>query len=150
MRSDSPVPVPFDTALSLQLPLFSSYVRAGFPNPADDHQEADIDLNALLVRNPAATFLLRVAGESMINAGIYPDDVVVVDRSLTVQQRDVVVAEVEGEFTIKRFLRQNRKIILAPENPAFRSLVFSPEMELSIFGVVTFTLHRHRARRWRR
>jgi DNA polymerase V len=150
MRAGSPVPVPLDTALSLQLPLFSSYVRAGFPNPADDHRESDIDLNALLIHHPAATFLLRVAGESMIGVGIYPEDIVVVDRSLSVQQRDVVVAEVEGEFLIKRFLRQNGSIVLAPENPAFRPLTFTPEMELTIFGVVTFTLHRHRSRRWRR
>ncbi|HLV97044.1 MAG TPA: translesion error-prone DNA polymerase V autoproteolytic subunit [Ktedonobacterales bacterium] len=149
MRSGS-VPVPFETTSSLQLPLFSSYVRAGFPNPADDHHEPDIDLNTLLVRNPVATFLLRVDGESMIDAGIYPEDLVVVDRSLTVQQRDVVVAEVEGEFLIKRFLRQNGAILLASENPVFRPLIFTPEMDLSIFGVVTFTLHRHRTRRWRR
>ncbi len=150
MRSASPVPVPLETTSSLQLPLFSSYVRAGFPNPADDHLEQRIDLNTLLMPHPDASFLLRVAGESMIEAGIYPEDVVVIDRSLEVQQRDIVVAEVEGEFTIKRFLRQSGSIILAPENPAFRPLVFTPEMELTIFGVVTFTLHRHRARRWRR
>jgi DNA polymerase V len=83
----------------------------------------------------------------MIGAGIYPEDIVVVDRSLSVQQRDVVVAEVEGEFLIKRFLRQNGNIILASENPAFRPLVFMPGMDLEIFGVVTFTLHRHRSKR---
>ena len=112
MRASRPVPVSLDTASSLQLPLFSSYVRAGFPNPADDHREADLDLNTFLIRNPPATFLLRVAGESMVDAGIYPDDVVVIDRSLTVQQRDIVVAEVEGEFTIKRFLRESGRIIV--------------------------------------
>jgi SOS-response transcriptional repressor LexA len=81
MRASSPAPVPLDTVSSLQLPLFSSYIRAGFPNPADDHVEQDIDLNALLMPHPAASFLLRVAGESMIDAGIYPEDIVVVDRS---------------------------------------------------------------------
>jgi DNA polymerase V len=150
MRSGSPAPVPLEATASLQLPLFSSYVRAGFPNPADDHREADIDLNDLLVRNPVATFLLRVEGESMVDAGIYPEDIVVVDRSLAVQQRDVVVAEVEGEFLIKRFLRESGKIILASENPVFQPLIFTGERELTIFGVVTFTLHRHRARRWKR
>ena len=150
MRSDRPVPVPLKASLSLQLPLFSSYVRAGFPNPADDHIEHRIDLNTLLLPNPEASFLLRVSGESMIDAGIYPEDVVVIDRSLEVQQRDIVVAEIEGEFLIKRFIRQSGRIILAPENPSFRPLVFTPDMELTIFGVVTFTLHRHRARRWRR
>ena len=150
MRSGSPEPVPLARAVSLQLPLFSSYVRAGFPNPADDHNEPDLDLNMLLVRNPTATFLLRVAGESMIEAGIYPDDVVIVDRSLTVQQRDIVVAEVEGEFLIKRFLREDGAVILASENPIFKPLIFSGEQSLSIFGVVTFTLHRHRGRRWKR
>ena len=150
MRSGSPVPLPLESASSLQLPLFSSYVRAGFPNPADDHLEQRIDLNDFLTPHPDASFLLRVAGESMIDAGIYPDDVVVIDRSLTVQQRGVVVAEVEGEFLIKRFLREPGKVILASENPVFKPLVFTGEMELTIFGVVTFTLHRHRARRWRK
>ena len=86
----------------------------------------------------------------MINAGIYPQDIVIVDRSLSAQPGDVVVAELEGEFLIKRFLREPGKIILASENPAFRPLVFTSEMDLSIFGVVTFTLHRHRSRRWHR
>jgi len=150
MRSSKPVPVPFNSVSSLQLPLFSAYVRAGFPNPADDHVEERIDLNALLTPHPDASFLLRVDGESMIDAGIYPGDVVVIDRSLTVVQRDVVVAEVEGEFLIKRFIRQNGRIILASDNPVFRPIEFTGDMELIIFGVVTFTLHRHRERRWRR
>lgn len=144
------VPTPLDSVPLLQLPLFTSYVRAGFPNPADDHFERTLTANDIVIQHPAATFLLQVDGESMIDAGIYPGDYVVVDRSLEVQQRDVVVAEVEGEFTIKRFLRQNGTIVLSPENPAFRPLVFTGEMELSIFGVVTFTLHRHRPVRRRR
>src|SRR5215469_16278737 len=114
-----PRPVPLETCSSFQLPLFSSYVRAGFPNPADDHLEQRIDLNDFLTPHQDASFLLRVAGESMIDAGICPDDVVVIDRSLAVQQRDVVVAEVEGEFLIRRLLSENGKIILASENSLF-------------------------------
>lgn len=146
MRS-RPIPISLDSVPSLQLPLFSSYIRAGFPNPADDHYERGLTVTDILIRNEPATFLLQVDGESMIGAGIYPDDYVVVDRSLDVQQRDVVVAEVGGEFTIKRFVRQNGLIILSPENSAFDPMVFTPEMDLSIFGVVTFTLHRHRPRK---
>jgi DNA polymerase V len=146
MRSERLVRVPFDS-VPLQLPLFATPVRAGFPNPADDFLEAEIDLNDYLIRNRAATILLRVAGDSMVGAGIYEDDVVVVDCSLEARQHDVVVAEVEGAFTIKRFERHNGAVILRPENPAYQPLVFTPEMELSLVGVVTFTLHRHRGKR---
>lgn len=121
MRGAAPVPVPFETASALQLPLFSSYVRAGFPNPADDHLEAEIGLQVLLVRNPPAAFLLRVAGESMIGAGIYPEDLVVIDRSLSVQQRGVV-AEVEGEFLIKRFCLSSPLSSFAIDHPPRPSL----------------------------
>ena len=80
MRASRAVPVPLDTT-AFQLPLFASPVRAGFPNPADDHVEQDRDLNAYLIRNPAASFLLRVVGDSMSGAGIFEDDIVVCDRS---------------------------------------------------------------------
>jgi len=125
---------------SLQLPLFSSYMRAGFPNPADDYMEQRIELNALLMPHPDVGFLLRVDGESMIEAGIYPGDVAVIDRSQEVLQRDVVVSEVEGEFLIKRFIHQRGRIILASENPAFRPRVFTPEMEVTILRTPNKTL----------
>lgn len=148
MRS-RPRPFSLNAVPALQLPLFSSYIRAGFPNPADDHFERGLTVSDIIVSNPLATFLLQVDGESMIGAGIYPGDYVVVDRSLEVRHRDVVVAEVDGEFTIKRFLRHNGTIQLAPENPAFRPLIFTAEMEveLTIFGVVIANLHMHRPRR---
>lgn len=140
-----PAPVPFD-AVPVQLPLFASPVRAGFPNPADDHVEQDIDLNDYLIHNPASSFLLRVAGDSMIQAGIFPGDVVIVDRSLSARQHDVVVAVVEGEFTIKRFERQNGAVLLQPENPAYQPLVITPEVDASVWGVVCWVLHRPKRR----
>lgn len=141
-----PVPVPLETA-RFQLPLFATPVRAGFPNPADDHIEQGIDLNDYLIRTPPATFLLEVAGDSMIGAGIFPGDMVIVDKSLDPQQNDVVIAVVEGEMTIKRMERQNGKVLLKPENPQFDTLVITPEMDASIWGVVTFTLHRLRPKK---
>lgn len=146
MRASCPTPVPLETT-RFQLPLFASSVRAGFPNPADDHIEQDIDLNDYLIHNPPATFLLHVAGDSMIGAGIFPGDVVIVDKSLAPQPHDVVVAVVEGEFTIKRLERQNGTVRLQPENPSYDALVITPEMDATVWGVVTFTLHRHRAKK---
>lgn len=141
-----PVPVPLETT-RFQLPLFATPVRAGFPNPADDHIEQGIDLNEYLIQNAPATFLLQVTGESMTGAGIFPGDVVIVDKSLAPQQNDVVIAIVEGEFTIKRMERQNGHVLLKPENPTFDTLVITPEMDASVWGVVTFTLHRHRPKK---
>jgi len=84
-------------------------VEAGFPSPADDHLERGIDLNEELVRNPAATFYVRVKGESMRDAGIHPGDLLMIDRSVTPVDRQIVVAMIDGEFTVKRFRNRNGK-----------------------------------------
>jgi DNA polymerase V len=141
MHRSRQAPVPLE-ANSFQLPLFSSRIRAGFPNPADDYIEEVIDLNDLLIRNQPATFMLRVAGDSMIHAGIWPNDILLVDRSLEAQQNDIIVAAVEGDYTVKRFVRENGHVLLMPANPKYQPIKVTPEMEASIFGVVTFVLHR--------
>ncbi|MDA0859295.1 MAG: translesion error-prone DNA polymerase V autoproteolytic subunit, partial [Verrucomicrobia bacterium] len=101
MKVDAPIP--FARRTELSLPLFSARVQAGFPSPADDHLERSIDLNEELIRNPAATFFVRVKGESMQDAGIASGDILVVDRSLAPTDRKIVVAMIDGEFTVKRF-----------------------------------------------
>jgi len=122
----------------LSVPFFLDAVKAGFPSPAADYTDSSLDFNQLLVKNPPATFCLRVAGDSMKEAGIYPGDMVVVNRSLRPCHRDVVVAEVEGEFTLKRLLiRPGGELCLHPENDLYPDLIFSEQQELSIFGVVT-------------
>ncbi|MCC8165162.1 MAG: translesion error-prone DNA polymerase V autoproteolytic subunit [Planctomycetes bacterium] len=120
----------------LPLPFSGSKVPAGFPSPADDHMEPPLDLNAHLIQNPSATFLVRVAGHSMINAGIAPGDILVVDKSLDARHSSIVVAVVNGEFTLKRFRLRNGVAQLVSENPDSPPIDFEEGDELSIWGVV--------------
>ena len=122
-------------------PLFASKVEAGFPSPAEGLLEETLDLNAYLIRNPSATFLVRVAGESMTGAGIFSDDILVVDRSEEPREGAVVVAVVDNEFTVKRFARRAGRIELRAENPAYPPIRLSDESELSIWGVVRHVIH---------
>ena len=122
-------------------PLFASPVSAGFPSPADDYIEQDIDLHDYLVKNPPATFLVRAEGDSMIDAGIFSGDILVVDRSLTPHDRSVVIAVVDGDLTVKRFLKSKKGITLAPENDNYDPIEISNEQELTIWGVVTNVIH---------
>jgi len=137
-------PIPYEKRTSLRLPLVSANVEAGFPSPADDHLERAIDLNEELVRNPAATFYVRVKGESMRDAGIHPGDLLMIDRSVTPVDRQIVVAMIDGEFTVKRFRKRNGKITLEAENPAFQPIEVGEDQELTIWGAVTYIIHQAR------
>lgn len=137
-------PIPFGKRTSLKLPLVSASVEAGFPSPADDHLERSIDLNEELIRNPAATFLVRVKGESMRDAGIHSGDILVVDRSVTPADRQIVVAMIDGEFTVKRFRKQNGRITLEAANDSFAPIEVGEEQELTIWGAVTYIIHQAR------
>lgn len=121
----------------LAVPVFSSRVPAGFPSPADDYLEAVLDLNALLITDPPATFMVRVAGDSMVGAGIGSGDILVVDRSLTPVHGDVVLAIVDGDFTVKRLHKRGSRVALIPENPAYAAIELHDGQELQIWGVVT-------------
>ena len=127
------------------LPFFTERVAAGFPSPAQGYMEAPLDLNELCIRQQEATFLLRVEGDSMLEAGIFPDDILVVDRSLEAAHGDVVVASLNGEFTVKE-LRLKPQPMLMPRNPRYAAMLLA-DQEWALFGVVTFSLHVHRARR---
>ncbi len=124
-----------------ELPLYADRIQAGFPSPAEDQLEETLDLNAYLVKNPPATFLLRVSGESMVDAGIFPDDMLVVDRSETPKNGDIVVAVVDGDFTVKRLVLRGKRIELRAENPDFPPIRFDEETELTIWGVVRHAIH---------
>ena len=137
-------PIPFAKRLSLKLPLVSASVEAGFPSPADDHMERGIDLNEELIRNPAATFLVRVEGETMRDAGIHSGDVLIVDKSLTPTDRKIVVAMIDGNFTVKRFRKRGGQVFLEAENPSFPPIEVTEGQELSIFGVVAYIIHQAR------
>ena len=125
----------------LSLPLFTGKVAAGFPSPADDYVEKNLDLNELLVQKPAATFFVRAQGESMLGAGIHSNDILVVDRSLEVVPGKVVICAINGELTVKRLERVNEQWQLKAENPAYADIVIHDELELVIWGVVTNVIH---------
>ena len=124
-----------------EIPLYSNKVAAGFPSPADDYLEDKIDLNQYLIKHPASTFLVRASGESMKGAGIFPDDILVVDRSLKAENGKVVIAVIDGELTVKRYIKKNSKIILQPENDDFEPIILNENADAQVWGVVTNVIH---------
>jgi DNA polymerase V len=134
------VPVP-EAVLPAFLPVFACQVPAGFPSPADDHVEALFDLNRLLFRHPDATYLVRVAGESMAGAEIHTGDLLAVDKHLEADHGHIVVAVVEGDCTVKRLERRGSDWWLVPANPAFEPYRIRTGEEIHIWGVVTHVVH---------
>ena len=126
-------------------PLFVHKVSAGFPSPATDYVEEGLDLNKYLVQHKAASFLFNVQGDSMRDAGIVSGDKVVVDRSVEAQHRHIVIAVVDGEYTIKRLYQKSGRVELRPENPAYSPIVIQDEMQLEIWGVVVGVVRRYMA-----
>lgn len=130
-----------DPSTEYELPLFMVPVPAGFPSPAEDYIEGKLDLNKYLIKHPAATFFVKVTGDSMINAGIHPGDILIVDRSIDPADKKVVIAVVDGELTVKRIRIIKDKIILMPENANYEPLRIKEEMSFEIWGVVTNVIH---------
>ncbi len=127
---------------AVQLRLISHRLSAGFPSPAADYTEEALNLNDYLVRNKPATFMFTVKGDSMTNAGIHHEDKVVVDRSLTPQSGDIVVAVVNSDYTIKRLRYRQGQPELWPENPSYAPITFAEGAELEIWGVVVGVVRR--------
>lgn len=121
----------------LHIPLFLERVSAGFPSPADDYIEKTLDLNELCIRHPASTFFVRVQGESMIEAGIFPEDVLVVDRSLRANHGDIVIASLESEMTVKQLHLLPLPVRLLPRNSGYQPIIVEGDMVMEVFGVVT-------------
>ncbi len=132
----------------LEIPLFVEHVSAGFPSPAQDFIEQTLDLNELCIKHPAATYFVRVEGDSMLEAGIYPDDVLVVDRSLNAEHGDIIVASVYGELTVKE-LQLKPVPRLLPRNKAYPPIEVAEESDLVIFGVVTNVIRNLRTKAYR-
>lgn len=133
-----------DQKTKVERPLFLSGVSAGFPSPAEDYIDRKLDLNELLIANPAATFFVRVAGDSMIGAGIHHDDILVVDRSQEATNGKIVIAVYNGELTVKRLVRDKDTIKLVPENPNYAPLIIDDDNGCEIWGVVTSVIHQFR------
>lgn len=118
-----------------ELPFFLSQVPCGFPSPAQDYVEQRIDLNQLLIKRPSATYLIRVSGDSMIEGGISDGDLLIVDSSVTPQHGDIIVAAINGEFTVKQ-LMMKPTLHLKPMNSAYQSIPIPDADQLEIFGFV--------------
>lgn len=120
--------------------LFRGPVKAGFPSPADDHLEKKLDLNDYLVKHPAATFFVRVAGDSMKGIGITQGDILVVDRALEAKNGSIILAVLDNEFTVKRFVKNRDSVYLHAENKDFEDIVITKDTDFSIWGVITFVI----------
>ena len=129
------------TTKKFRIPLLNDSVSAGFPSPADDYAEENIDLNEHLISNPFSTFFLRVKGESMINAGIKDKDLIIVDKSLIAKPGDIVIAMIDGEFTIKRLSIKNDELYLKAENHNYPDFRFKNHIDVQIWGVVIYSIH---------
>ena len=123
-----------DTPSALTRPLFLAWVAAGFPSPADDHVDRDLDLHELLIQHPASTFYVRLAGDSMQGAGLYDGDILAVDRSLEPKRHDIVIAVLDGKLTVKRLYRQGTLVQLHPANPRYPIITIHADQELLVGG----------------
>ena len=147
LRSSNNVGLSFfkpDLSTSLPLTLIGSLLPAGFPSPADDYLETQIDLNKHLIINPSSTFFARVAGSSMEGAGIYEGDILIVDRADEVLHDQIAVCVVDGEFTVKRVSINGDTIILKPENKVYQPLLIKEQHGFFVWGKVIYVIHKPR------
>ena len=142
LKSNVELLLPQDNPEYITTPIFSSRVQAGFPSPADDYLEDKLDLNKYLIQHKEATFFVRAQGDSMLGAGIHSGDILVVDRSLKALSGKIVIAVVDGDFTVKRLHKYSGKITLKAENDEFNDIQITSDSELIIWGVVTSVIHR--------
>ena len=143
VKSNVEVLLANDNPTELSIPIFTSRVQAGFPSPADDHLKDTLDLNTHLIHHKEATFFVKAQGDSMIGAGIQQGDILIVDKSLTAKSGKIVIAVVDGEFTVKRLHKYKGNITLKAENPDFKDIKIGGDDELIIWGVVTSVIHQY-------
>lgn len=130
-----------DLSTACKLPVFLERVPAGFPSPAGDYMEGKLDLNEHLVKHPAATFFVRVTGDSMIEKGIHSGDLLIVDRSLEPKDRSIIIAVLDGELTVKQLEKRKGKLRLLPANKNYEPLEVSEQQSFEIWGVATNVIH---------
>ena len=135
-------PEPLEEKRPQGIPLYMESISAGFPSPADDYVTDFLDLQRLVVKNPAATFFLPVSGDSMRGAGISDGDLRVVDRSVPSASGKIVIASLDGELTVKRLVRRGGRFFLAPENPDYAEIDITDKEDLTVWGVVTFVVRK--------
>ena len=133
-------PISITNSPSFSIPFISNKVPTGFPSPAMDYLQEPINLNEQLIKHPLSTFIIETEGLSMINAFIPPKAKIIVDRSLTPKNGDIVLASLNGEFTVKFFKKNKFKCWLIPANSKFKEIEITEEMDMQVFGVVTTIL----------
>ena len=122
---------------NLSFPLFESVIPAGFPSMAEDYIDRALNLNELLIQHPAATFFVRVSGDSMIGAGITTNDILIVDRAVTPTDNKIVIARIDDELTVKRLHMKGNAVMLVADNPEYEPIVITSAMDFEVWGVVT-------------
>lgn len=125
---------------SIEIPFASTGVSAGFPSPAEDYLDGMLDLNKHLIKHPASTFFARVDGESMKNASINDGDLLVIDKSIEPYDGCIAVCYIDGDFTLKRVDLTDGKIVLMPENEAYKPIEVKPDDEFAVWGVVRYVI----------
>lgn len=125
-------------------PIAQDVVMAGFPSPAEQMSEGRLDLNDFIPSHPHASFYVRVSGDSMLGDGILNGDILLVDRSLTAHSGDIIIAQYDGGFTVKRLVQRAGYIALHASNPAFAPIILGAEEELEVFGVVRAVIRKYR------
>jgi DNA polymerase V len=128
--------------ISSSIPLFELGVKAGFPSPAEEEMSKPLNLNDHLIPHPASTFFVRVDGDSMNGAGIFSGDLLIVDKSLKAVSGKIIVALLNGEFTVKRLILQQNHILLQAENPKYKTIKINQSEDFSVWGVVTYVIHK--------
>ena len=128
-------------ATRFKIPLMNSTITAGFPSPADDHLDLPIDLNEYLVKHPAATFYVRVQGDSMEDSGIHQGDLLIVDRAKSYAMGSIVLAVLDGEFAVKKLIKKNESLYLLSSNTAYQPIKIQAESDFKVWGVVTYVIH---------
>ena len=124
----------------MEISFFESVVHAGFPSPANDYLEKRIDLNEIFIKHPLSTFIIECTGDSMINAFIPPTARLIIDRSLVAKNGDIVLAVLNGEFTVKYLKKNDRKCWLVPANSKYKEIEITADVDMQVWGVVTFIL----------
>lgn len=129
-----------DSSNSRLIPLMENTISAGFPSPATDYMSTGIDLNKELIRNPSSTFYGRVKGDSMQEAGIFDGDIIVIDKGLEPENDDIAVCFINGEFTLKRIVMENNRLVLMPANKKYKPIVVTQDNTFIVWGIVTYVI----------
>ncbi len=142
MKSDILEVIKLDFSDSHKIPFLGSHINAGFPSPASDYIDDVLDLNELLISHPTATYFVRVSGDSMINAGIFDKDILIVDRSITSYKNKIIIAILDGELTIKRLKIEQSSWSLEPANKKYPTIPIEKDSDFIVWGVVTNVIHK--------